>query len=1713
MNSSAVLSSSQSARPFASSNAPVSASTSNNAPLSNSLTSRANDLLHTLSTVDDCDGGIFSQSSQRTATVLNKEQVAKDFQKSREILALRNALRKRKRPLDPSNADENVDTPVENRNGSDQIKISGSWTPDQLQYLSPSADITLLATGLPELVSRDPSGDPARYKNDALEAFNALERHWLAFSPEQFRIVLGKSNSRSLKFSHRLFGLDMNDCPNISLIEAKYAFHISLVFRVYEVLITAGIFEISRKTSDENNELNTEEAVEPGQISLASKTYQQIPKRIKLWHTTPSDLEPGGAPGGLSCLKIDYKFKKIIELIYLTRELVFAYGRSTTLIWHNKGRIASGFEFDSIRFSNLDIAKPSTFQILVSAIGMHFYLQEFRTIGDYLYQQCMIPSEKHHGTVYPSHFYERKTLISTEIDHFCNPDSQPVRYSMYMSLKPNVLLEYFRNCKDWHLPTVVRHPRLFTLRNGLLLLGDEEFTGVGGRTCSVIPNGFHARFYLFEPSDDDSEFNAKLINSSYCSSRFFDIELDKATIESINAKDVPLVDFLLSRSVIEVETDGIGGGDQIVCPTTWPTPVFDSIFAKQGYSFFKPESIADDATGPPELSSMYQIYALIGRLLYDVNELDNFQLALFLLGVAGSGKSLICDVISSMFADEVVGKLSSNCQQTFSLSAYVDSRIIICTEVKDTFALSMAEFQCMVSGEPMTVNRKNNEVVKVPAWKAPMFMVGNQLPNWHDAMGALHRRIVVTNFDKAVTATEVDIDLFKKVQSEIPLLIIKFHACYIHMLLENGKKSWWSFADPVFHKARQEAASGLSPLKNFILSADYVTSDPLDERKAGIFTSFMSYDRLISLFVSWCRCQHVGLEYTNQTQNNFNVLKELNFHVQFATLSEIVGSAEVETRFVFGIRGDDTPCQQIIPPGTIVMDTGSVDIGIPTDIVPVHDLPLGSPQIINTGLGLGSGLKPVFFNLSSLLELPPAYVIMLEKMQTYLYLPEISRHDAENLFSTFTGFWLSNRRVHPVKKMCVSLKIIFKLFGIPYSSFPQRDVVDMVYGFHHDTTDMMFKVLAKSGLNFSNISLGREGSDGGDGGDGGASDTDIGSVSCDAMLQLQKVRECLFFFREMIFNSLHFKAIACDYQKAPEPVNCFNLFRFTNKTMCDKLPALDQLIFALERHFYHSKFYLTTNDRVCCELMIPATDGSSNAFHTHSWIPHTTLGAEINRFCNSKLNGVAWKNLTTNYKVFRAKIEESFRRDVHSSLPTVKRHPRLFSFRNGLLLLGMELMDQTSGKMVGVLPPIGTSLARFFHFENAPEEKFDAKIIPPDVCASRHFDYELAWSVIVSVNDENSTQCPFDLYDVQKLWATPVFDSIFQFQGYSFYSSADSPENIDLDQLVIQRSHTPSGYLSSLFQIYALIGRLLYRVNELDNYQIAPFINGVAGTGKSIVCDTVSKFFGEDMVGRLSSNCQQTFALSAFVDSHVVICSEVKSNFSISRSDLQSMITGESISVNVKHKEVIQVSHWSSQTFLVGNEYPAWHDAQGALHRRWAVVKFPNSVCDSSVDTTLSTQIDAEIPLLLIKLHACYIKMVRMYDGMSFWNFCHKSFHIARGVAMLQLSAFKNFLENCNDLIRDRLEDRVGDVYTLYLPYSKMIAKFTAWCKTQNILVERSNQYKTNRRILEDLNFKVFRMNLPTAPGAPLRDREFIFGITEASAELRSPCPIDFSVS
>ena len=104
------------------------------------------------------------------------------------------------------------------------------------------------------------------------------------------------------------------------------------------------------------------------------------------------------------------------------------------------------------------------------------------------------------------------------------------------------------------------------------------------------------------------------------------------------------------------------------------------------------------------------MYAMVGRLIYEVGEKDGWQVVPFLKGAASSGKSTILTrVCRGLYEPADVGTLSNNIERKFGLSALADKLIFIGPEIKSDIALEQAEFQSIVSGESVQVTFSHGE--------------------------------------------------------------------------------------------------------------------------------------------------------------------------------------------------------------------------------------------------------------------------------------------------------------------------------------------------------------------------------------------------------------------------------------------------------------------------------------------------------------------------------------------------------------------------------------------------------------------------------------------------------------------------------------------------------------------------------------------------------------------------------------------------------------------------------------------------------------------------------------------------------------------------------------------------------------------------------------------------------------------------------------------
>lgn len=210
------------------------------------------------------------------------------------------------------------------------------------------------------------------------------------------------------------------------------------------------------------------------------------------------------------------------------------------------------------------------------------------------------------------------------------------------------------------------------------------------------------------------------------------------------------------------------------------------------------------------------MYVFIGRLIYEVGELDGWQVIPFLKGTAGSGKSTIAlKVCGNLFEKSDVGILSNNIERKFGISAFSDKYLFVAPEIKNDLQMEQAEFQSIVSGEDIQVNVKFAKA-KAVEWKVPGILAGNEVPQWADNSGSISRRAVVFDFCNQVV--DGDMELARKLDREMPAILKKSNRAYLETAQRIGNKNIWNHLPPYFRKTRSDLEETTNAMENFLNS-------------------------------------------------------------------------------------------------------------------------------------------------------------------------------------------------------------------------------------------------------------------------------------------------------------------------------------------------------------------------------------------------------------------------------------------------------------------------------------------------------------------------------------------------------------------------------------------------------------------------------------------------------------------------------------------------------------------------------------------------------------------------------------------------------------------------------------------------------------------------------------------------------------------------------
>ena len=261
-------------------------------------------------------------------------------------------------------------------------------------------------------------------------------------------------------------------------------------------------------------------------------------------------------------------------------------------------------------------------------------------------------------------------------------------------------------------------------------------------------------------------------------------------------------------------------------PMDIETPHFDKILQDQQF----------------EDQARYWIYALCGRLLFDVGDKDDWQVTLYIRGVAGSGKSSILKTVAMIYETGDVGYMMSDGQPTFSDEHLYDKFIVMAMDLDKRTTFSATRINSMTSGERVSINRKYKTALN-EIWRPPMILASNAQPPWPDVAGNLMRRFPIFTFNHPIQQS--DPQLFAKLQMEVPLLVIKMARMYLHAVHRYGARCLWEAGvlPQMCHEAKRQYLITSNPLAAFLASDQLVFQLHLEVEATEFRRALMQYTK------------------------------------------------------------------------------------------------------------------------------------------------------------------------------------------------------------------------------------------------------------------------------------------------------------------------------------------------------------------------------------------------------------------------------------------------------------------------------------------------------------------------------------------------------------------------------------------------------------------------------------------------------------------------------------------------------------------------------------------------------------------------------------------------------------------------------------------------------------------------------------------------------
>lgn len=412
------------------------------------------------------------------------------------------------------------------------------------------------------------------------------------------------------------------------------------------------------------------------------------------------------------------------------------------------------------KFTPIDVSKNTPYQNLLLFLFGKINDLEYSKYNDHLYEKVMVNSNF-------TYSWKKVESVKSFIIRVCNMKTNYEQWKNSTSGGNNNIKsaeQYIIDYTGPELKSIEKDRHVHAFKNGIYI----SKINIGDDTQKIWSD-------KFIPYGEKSEY----LTMNTVASKYFD-------------KDFNNYDNLQPEDFFEIIKD---------------CPVFKSILDYQKF--------------PKEVQKWLVIF--LGRNLFNINEIERWAVIMYLLGMAGAGKSTIIENIIAKFYDvDDIKLMSNNIEKKFGLKPLTTAKIVIAPEIQADCSLEQTEWQLITEGGSLTPAEKNKNA-ETTKWLPPVPMAGNSVPAYKNNCGQQSRRTVIWKFWRKVMDTNTHLD--EELEKEIPMIMKMSVMGYLWAVNKYKKKGIWKILPKYFQENQDEMDENTNTLLNFLKSSKVVLSE------------------------------------------------------------------------------------------------------------------------------------------------------------------------------------------------------------------------------------------------------------------------------------------------------------------------------------------------------------------------------------------------------------------------------------------------------------------------------------------------------------------------------------------------------------------------------------------------------------------------------------------------------------------------------------------------------------------------------------------------------------------------------------------------------------------------------------------------------------------------------------------------------------------------